>query len=232
MLVFALREILALRRLAQLDDLRNAATDALAESNAEAASQITKRLERLYSGRTDLAKARSEIGSHDGDLLSAGVRLELVERALFKELDARAKRLVTQSASRVAVVTAVSPRALVDIGYVLFENMRLIRALAELYGGRPGFLGSARLASSVVGHLAMTGSIALGDSILQQVVGTGIATKMSARLGEGVVNGILTARIGISAMDLCRPMPFAVLKRPRIADFINPLTALSSSKSN
>ncbi|MCA0344577.1 MAG: DUF697 domain-containing protein, partial [Proteobacteria bacterium] len=48
--------------------------------------------------------------------------------------------------------------------------------------------------------------------------------KLSARLGEGVINGLMTARIGIAAMDLCRPMPFRALKRPGIGDFIGDLT--------
>ena len=50
--------------------------------------------------------------------------------------------------------------------------------------------------------------MAAGDSLLQQVVGHGIAAKVSARLGEGVLNGLLTARIGLSAMAVCRPMPY------------------------
>ncbi len=49
--------------------------------------------------------------------------------------------MIANAARRVSVVTAVSPRALVDIGYVLFEAARLIRMLAFLYGGRPGFFG-------------------------------------------------------------------------------------------
>jgi uncharacterized membrane protein YcjF (UPF0283 family) len=32
------------------------------------------------------------------------------------------------------------------------------------------------------------------------------------RLGEGVINGLLTARIGIAAMDLCRPLAFRAVK--------------------
>jgi putative membrane protein len=39
-----------------------------------------------------------------------------------------------------------------------------------------------------------------------------------------VINGLMTARIGIAAMDLCRPMPFRALKRPGIGDFLADLT--------
>ena len=37
-----------------------------------------------------------------------------------------------------------------------------------------------------------------------------------ARLGEGVLNGLLTARIGLSAMAVCRPMPYQAEKAPNL----------------
>ncbi len=133
------------------------------------------------------------------------------------------------SAKRVSVVTAVSPRALVDVSYVLIENMRLIRQIADLYGGRPGTLGFWRLARNVVGHLAVTGSIAVGDGLVQQLVGHGVAAKISTRLGEGVVNGLLTARMGIAAIDVCRPLAFSDQNRPKVGDFMGELVSLSGN---
>ncbi len=105
-------------------------------------------------------------------------------------------------------MTALSPRAIVDLLFVLASSMALIRRLARLYGGRPGFLGFVTLARHVMGHLAVTGGMAAGDSILHELVGKGIATRISAKLGEGVVNGLMTARVGLAAIDVCRPLPF------------------------
>ena len=113
-----------------------------------------------------------------------------------------------------------------DIGFVLFESVRLIRLMAELYGARPGTIGLIKLTRDVLGHLAVTGTIAIGDDVIGQVVGHGLAAKLSTRLGEGVVNGLLTARIGLAAMDLCRPMPFIAARRPKIGEFLSDLTAL------
>ena len=88
----------------------------------------------------------------------------------------------------------------------------------EIYGGRPGMLGLIRLVRHVVGHLALTGGIAAGDSLIQQVLGHGVAAKLSARLGEGVLNGLLTARLGLAAIEVARPLPFAALPPPKLAD--------------
>jgi len=54
--------------------------------------------------------------------------------------------------------------------------------------------------------------------LVQQLVGHGIASKLSARLGEGVLNGLLTARVGISALAVCRPAPFGAAKPPGVSD--------------
>jgi putative membrane protein len=106
------------------------------------------------------------------------------------------------------------------------ENLRLIRCISTLYGGRPGTIGFWRLTRNVVAHLAATGAIAVGDGIVQQLVGHGLAARLSARLGEGVINGMLTARIGISAIDLCRPVPFINARRPGIAEFLGELARI------
>jgi putative membrane protein len=34
------------------------------------------------------------------------------------------------------------------------------------------------------------------------------------------MNGAFTGRIGIAAIDLCRPLPFIEAERPRLRDFI------------
>ncbi|RUW58292.1 DUF697 domain-containing protein, partial [Mesorhizobium sp. M7A.F.Ca.US.008.03.1.1] len=78
--------------------------------------------------------------------------------------------------------------------------------------------------------LAGTGSIAIGDSFVQQIVGHGLAARLSAKLGEGVVNGMMTARIGIAAMETARPLPFSAAKRPGLGDFLSALTSFATRK--
>ena len=72
----------------------------------------------------------------------------------------------------------------------------------------------------VVTHIVLTGGIAVGDDLIQQMIGHGLTAKLSARLGEGVFNGALTARIGIAAIDVCRPLPFIEAERPRFRDLV------------
>ena len=96
----------------------------------------------------------------------------------------------------------------------------MIRRMAEIYGGRAGAVGGWRLARTVIAHLVATGAVAAGDDLIHTVAGGGILAKVSRRFGEGVVNGALTARVGIAAMEVCRPLPFIRQPRPRVGNLI------------
>ena len=80
-----------------------------------------------------------------------------------------------------------------------------------------------KLSRHVIAHLAITGGLAASDSVVQQMLGHGIAAKLSQRLGEGVLNGLLTARLGLAAIDLTRPLPFTALPRPALTDLAKDL---------
>jgi putative membrane protein len=126
--------------------------------------------------------------------------------------------LIAATATQVSVVTALSPRAIVDVAFVVFAAARLLRRIARIYGSRPGLFGFLRLARAAFNHLAVTGGVAVGDSLMQQVLGLGLAARISAKLGEGVLNGLMTARFGLAALEVCRPLPFIRETPPRLAD--------------
>ena len=86
-------------------------------------------------------------------------------------------------------------------------------------------LGMIRLVRHIVAHLTVTGGLAAGDSLIQQMLGHGVVAKLSARLGEGVLNGLLTARLGLAAIEVARPLPFAALPKPALSDIAGDLLA-------
>lgn len=227
LLALAIREIGALRRLRVLDSLRRAAVEASSGKDPATARQVADTLLGIYGSRPDLARARAAVADHIDHLFDAPEIVALAERNLMAPLDAQARVLTAASARRVALVTAVSPRALVDIAFVLYESVRLAGAIAALYGARPGLFGFWRLAGSVLAHLAVTGGLVLTDGLVEQLVGQGLAAKLSARLGEGVVNGLMTVRVGIAAMRVVRPLPFETLPQPTVRDFIPDLVKVT-----
>jgi len=222
-IVIVARETFGLVRLATIEKLHLRAAKVLASDDRAESRAVVRDLLSIAHQNPHLASARAALENHARDIIDGADMIRLAERELMTPLDSEARRLISLAAQRVSILTAVSPRALVDVLFVIAASLRLIRQLARLYGGRPGTLGMIRLLRHVVSHAAITGGMAASDSLIQQVLGHGLAAKLSQRLGEGVLNGLLTARLGLAAIDVTRPLPFTALPRPALADLAKDL---------
>src|SRR5690242_622297 len=217
------REAFGLMRLATIEKLHARAAAVVVSDDRAESRAIVGDLLKLAHQNPHLAHARATLIEHAEDIIDGADMIRLAERELMTPLDQEARRIVSVAAQRVSIVTAVSPRALFDVLFVFVAALRMIRQLARLYGGRPGTLGMISLLRHVITHLAITGGMAAGDTLLQQMLGHGIAAKLSQRLGEGVLNGLLTARLGLAAIDVTRPLPFTALPRPALTDLAGDL---------
>lgn len=210
----ALRELAGLIRLGRVETLRETARNARAGGARRAAEETAAGVARLYAGRADLAWSRDRVAAREADAIDADALLDLVEREYLEGLDARATAAAGEAARSVAAATALIPLAFVDVAAALAINLRMVRRIAEIYGGRAGWLGSWRLTRAVAAHLIATGAVAMSDDLVSAVIGGGAIARISRRFGEGVVNGALTARVGAAAIEVCRPMPFETLPKP------------------
>lgn len=220
-LLIALREWSAYARLMRLDGVHKAALAAVGAQDLTAARKVVGRVEALYSGRADTEWGRARLKERAGDILDADALLALAEAELMAPLDRMARLEIEATARQVATVTAIVPLALADVAAALIANLRMIRRVAEIYGGRAGAFGSWRLLRTVLTHLVATGAVAVGDDLIQSIAGGGLLSKLSRRFGEGVINGALTARVGVAAVEVCRPLPFAVLPKPRVSNLVS-----------
>ena len=220
LLAIAVKELAAFARLGRLDTLFRKAEEALSGDDLGKAREVTRDLVKLYSGREDTRWGRERLADAQADQFDAAALLGVAETELLGPLDAVATREVEAAARQVAAVTAVVPLALADVVAALTANLRMIRRIAEVYGGRSGTLGSWRLARAVMTHLVATGAVAVGDDMLGSIAGGGVLSRLSRRFGEGVVNGALTARVGVAAMEVCRPLPFARVRRPSVTSLV------------
>ena len=225
------REVAALLRLGRITHIHAAAAAAAGADDREAALKVLPKIEALYRRRPETARGRAALSGHRQEIIDGRDLIALAETELLIPFDDRARRMVMDAAKSVAVVTAIAPRALLDIVVVVGAVLKLIGGIARLYGGRPGVIGFLRLARGTFAHLAVTGGMAASDSLIQQIVGHGLAARLSARLGEGVINGLLTARVGIAAIEVCRPLPFINGHPPRIAEVMATLSPLGEKKA-
>ncbi|MGR3804979.1 YcjF family protein [Marinibacterium profundimaris] len=231
-LVMGIREMAAFGRLTRVDHIKRDADAALADADLEAARAVIRQLDSLYKGREDTRWGRERLAERVGDQFDAVAVFALAEDTLLAPLDVAAAREVEAAARQVATVTALVPLALADVATAFASSLRMIRRVAEIYGGRSGFFGGWRLTRAVFSHLVATGAVAAGEDLLEPVLGGSVLSKLSRRFGEGLVNGALSARVGVAAMEVCRPLPFSPRHKPSVRRIIkNALSGLLGRRS-
>jgi len=218
--MIAAREVAGLLRLSAVTALRKRAEAALGAADVRGARSAAAAMRAMFKDRRELAEGIYRLKQHQRDILDARQVLTLAERELLLPLDRLARTAIGSSGRRVSVVTSLSPAAIVPVAFVAYENFRMLRSLADIYGGRPGFFAIFKLLRLIAGHLAVTGGMAFTDDILQQFIGHGLTARLSRRLGEGLVNGGFTIRIGIAALEVLRPLPYIEARQPRLREFM------------
>jgi putative membrane protein len=218
LLALVVREMAGILRLQRATELRDQAEQAFASDNQDQARAVIRRLIAFQTKDPTTASARQQMEVDLKEIIDGQGMLKIAERTLLHPQDARARDAIATAARRVSVVTAISPRAIVDILFVAAQSIMLIRRIAEIYGTRPGSFGFLSLARRILTHLAITGGVAITDGVVSQLVGHGMAARLSAKLGEGVLNGLLTARVGLACIAACRPLPFLAGAEPRLQD--------------
>ena len=134
-------------------------------------------------------------------------------------LDEQARREISRSAAESAMMIAVSPLALVDMAFIAWRNIRLINRIAAIYGIELGYFSRIRLFRMVLVNIAFAGASEVISDTGIEWMSQGITARFSARIGQGLGAGLLTARLGIKAMELCRPLPWLEDDKPRLGDF-------------
>ncbi|MDR0219293.1 MAG: YcjF family protein [Enterobacteriaceae bacterium] len=134
-------------------------------------------------------------------------------------LDEQAKKEIRRSAAESALMIAVSPLAVVDMAFIAWRNIRLINRIATLYGIELGYFSRIRLFRLVLLNIAFAGASELVREVGMDWLSQDIAARLSARAAQGIGAGLLTARLGIKAMELCRPLPWIEGDKPKLGDF-------------
>jgi putative membrane protein len=202
------RELADLRRLERAEELRLLGERLIGSEVHGQADAYVGQLQRMYRGRADLAEQLARFELQASDALTDGERVRLFARTVLTPLDRDARRLVTRGARDIGALTALSPLGLLDSAIVLWRTLIMLRAIARLYGGRPGIAASLRLLRRTLAHVLAAGVGELLSDAAIETAGASLLSVVSARLGQGAVHGLLAARLGLAAVQICRPVPF------------------------
>ncbi len=203
------RELLSLRRLSKVDDLRIEGERLMTSEAHGQAEDFLRKVERLYRDRKELDQPIWRFHDKASDALNDRERLELFAHSVFEPIDKAAYQVVKRTGRDIGVLTALTPVGALDSLIVLVRTVTMMRSIAKLYGVRPGFTATVRLAKRGVRNIVIAGVGELVSHAAVETAGASLLKMLSARAGQGAVNGLLAARVGLSVMQICRPIPFA-----------------------
>lgn len=134
--------------------------------------------------------------------------IDMYDAMVVAEQDKLATKIVSQHATESAALVAISPLAAADMLLVAWRNFKMIDSLAQVYGVELGYWSRLKLFKATLVNMAAAGASELAIDAGMDLMSMDLAAKVSARAGQGLGVGILTARLGLKAMSLLRPIPW------------------------
>jgi putative membrane protein len=141
--------------------------------------------------------------------------LQLYSRLVLTKVDEKAMTEIAKFSTEAVVLVALSPVALIDMLIILWRNLRMINKVALLYGIKLGYWSRIKLIRQVFVNMVYAGASELITDFGSDMIGADLLGKLSGRLAQGLGAGLLTARLGVKTMQLCRPVPFE--EKPKLA---------------
>ncbi|PXX97294.1 TIGR01620 family protein [Halomonas sp. LBP4] len=210
------RELWRLRRLRRHARLRERLAQ-LPEATPGQARALAERLRQSLDLDEDHPHWQAFIAArqlhHDGRDLQL-----LLAHHLLAPRDREARRLISRMSGETAVMVAVSPLTLVDMALVAWRNLAMIDRLCRLYGLELGYASRLRLLRSVLYNMAFAGATEMAGEAGMELLSLNLAGRLSARAGQGLGVGLLSARLGLRTQRLTRPLAFPDGEAPRVSD--------------
>lgn len=211
-----LKELGRLHRLKRHDKLRADLAELPLRSPQQAramAEQLRRQLKLADDDPHWLAFQRASQPHHSGEELQTLLRYHLLAPR-----DREAQRLITRMSGETAIMVAISPLTLVDMALVAWRSLAMVDRLCRLYGLELGYASRLRLFRNVLHNMAFVGASELATDASMDMLSLDLAGRLSARAGQGLATGLLSARLGLRAQRLCRPVAFTQEEQPKLAD--------------
>lgn len=163
--------------------------------------------------------------------LNNSEQIQLYSKRILSTVDQKALDKVCKYSTESVVLVALSPIAIVDMLLMLWRNLKMLNEIAQLYGMKLSYWSRIKLIKQVFVNMIYAGASELIADVGTELLSADLLGKLSARLAQGLGAGMLTARLGLKTMQLCRPIPFEE-DAPKLKDvrkqLINQIKTLSS----
>ena len=206
------RELVGLKQFRHQQDLKQQALDILEQSSGSNVSAIKFCQQLSDNLPCDLVfdNDKEQIAWHEAqsENYSPKELIQLYSREVLTKVDEKALNEIAKFSTEAVVLVALSPVAIIDMLIMLSRNLRMINKVASLYGLKLGYWSRIKLIKQVFVNMAYAGASELIADFGSDMLGAELLGKLSARFAQGLGAGMLTARLGVKTMQLCRPIPF------------------------
>ena len=168
----------------------------LPTTSSEKSQAFCKNLLAQMQATPQLEQRQTAWQSQINEYLNSEQVMTLFSETVLSPMDKQAQKLIAKHARDNAVIVALSPVAIADVLMVAWRNFALINKITRIYGMELGFAGTTELVAGMLSH-----------NVLRRLFGQAI---------QGLGVGILTARLGIKAMEFCRPITFKNEEKPNL----------------
>lgn len=208
--------------LAALNDIQHEAQRLISANDFGDARPFMQKLQTFYAQKPQAVFYQRCIDqlpdySNDREII------EHIERVFVRPLDQEALRRVSAFSLQTGTAVALSPWASLDMLLSLWRSLKMIDEIAQVYGIRPSLQNRYKLLKQVTHQLLFVGATEVVIDQMMSEVGAATLTMTSSRIGQGIGAGIYTARIGIAAMAVSRPIEFNNDHKPKLKSVINPM---------
>jgi putative membrane protein len=217
MVALVARELNQMRRLAAVAELRERARARMEADTPGDGMAVIGAILRALPAQPDTAERVVQFRAMVHGALSDRQTLQLFDRSVLRPLDERAQAIIVRAARDAAVGVSISPLAVLDVVVTVWRSLRMIRDIAGLYGFRPGAAATLALARRLFVTATAAAAIDVAGTMWGEHLSGRVAGVLSAKLSEGIITAVRTARLGLATIEACRPLPFAEDQRPGLA---------------
>ncbi|AFJ02229.1 putative membrane protein [Methylophaga frappieri] len=202
------------RQRKRIDKLRHQAETMRDDFSQRQAKPWLAELSTLYAG-TQHAASIQRIQTTLPDYLHDSEVIDTVDQQFFQQLDKQAMRLIQQESVNSAVLVAVSQLAIIDTLLVVWKTLKMVNRINLIYGAKLGKLARWRMNLQICKVALVSYGTQAGLTLMAEKTSLGLSGKLVGSVAQGIGVGLYQARIGMSAMQQIRPIPFAENALPK-----------------
>lgn len=183
-----------------------------ATTSGEKSQAFCKALVEQMKSTPQIEQHQKQWLAQINDYHNAEQVMTLFSQTVLTPLDKQARQLIAKHARDNAVIVALSPIAVADVLMVAWRNFALINKITKIYGLELGYFSRLHLFKMVIKNMVFAGTTELVAGMLSH----NVLRKLFGQAIQGLGVGILTARLGIKAMEFCRPITFTETEKPSL----------------